>query len=111
MQAVTESMAVIQPQGSLNASNAQDFQSILLERIQAEAASGLLVDMSRLESLDSSGLISLIAAFKQARLLGKNFYLCSVPPAIRIVFELTQLDQAFEILDESSASQIGRAHV
>ncbi|MBU6228187.1 MAG: STAS domain-containing protein [Cyanobacteria bacterium REEB459] len=102
-------MAVVQPQGSLNASNAQDFQAALLERIQGEAALGLLVDMSHLESLDSSGLISLIAAFKQARLLGKQFYLCSVPPAIRIVFELTQLDQAFEILDEGSTSFLAAA--
>lgn len=109
MQTVTESMAVVQPQGSLNASNAQDFQSVLLERIQGETASGLLVDMSHVESLDSSGLISLIAAFKQARLLGKDFYLYSVPPGIRIVFELTQLDQAFEILDEGSASLLAAA--
>jgi anti-anti-sigma regulatory factor len=32
--------------------------------------------------------------------LSKQFYLCAVPPAIRIVFELTQLDRAFEMLEE-----------
>jgi anti-anti-sigma factor len=95
------SMAFIQAQGSLNASNAEDFQVTLLEKIQHDGATGLVVDMSQVESLDSAGLISLVAALKHARQLSKRFCLCSVPPAIRIVFELTQLDRAFEMLEES----------
>jgi anti-anti-sigma factor len=94
------SFAIVQAQGSLNASNAKAFQVRLLEQIQHDQAAGLVVDMSQVDSLDSAGLISLVAAFKQARQLSKQFYLCAVPPAIRIVFELTQLDRAFEMLEE-----------
>lgn len=94
------SLAIVQAQGSLNASNAQAFQVQLLDQIQQDNASGLMVDMSRVESLDSAGLISLVAALKHARQRSKRFCLCAVPPAIRIVFELTQLDRAFEMLED-----------
>ncbi|HZG39220.1 MAG TPA: STAS domain-containing protein [Nodosilinea sp.] len=97
---MTKQMAIFQAQGSLNASNAQDFHKSLMQNIQSELASGLFVDMSQVESLDSAGLISLVSALKHARQLQKRLCLCSVPPAIRIVFELTQLDRAFEMVDE-----------
>lgn len=100
MHIMTKTMAVVQAQGSLNASNAPAFQTALMQQIQSDFASGLFVDMSQVESLDSAGLISLVSALKQARQLQKRFCLYSVPPAIRIVFELTQLDRAFEMVDE-----------
>jgi anti-sigma B factor antagonist len=100
MHTMTKSMAIVQAQGSLNASNALAFQTSMMQQIQSDFASGLFVDMSQVESLDSAGLISLVSALKQARQLQKRFCLYSVPPAIRIVFELTQLDRAFEMVDE-----------
>jgi anti-sigma B factor antagonist len=100
MQTMTKSMAIVQAQGSLNASNAQDFHLQLVEQITCDRSSGLVVDMSQVESLDSAGLISLVSALKQARQLRKRLYLYAVPPTIRIVFELTQLDRAFEMLEE-----------
>ncbi|WP_026072416.1 STAS domain-containing protein [Nodosilinea nodulosa] len=100
MQTMTKEMAIFQAQGSLNASNAQDFHQSLMQKIQSDLAGGLFVDMSRVESLDSAGLISLVSALKHARQLQKRLCLCAVPPAIRIVFELTQLDRAFEMADE-----------
>lgn len=102
MQTMTKAMAVVQAQGSLNASNAQDFHLSLVERIRCDKSSGLIVDMSRVESLDSAGLISLVSALKHARQLSKRFCLCSVPPTIRIIFELTQLDRVFEMIEDMS---------
>jgi len=97
---MTKSLAIVQAQGSLNASNAHAFHSSLMQKIQSDLASGLVVDMSQVESLDSAGLIALVSALKQARQLQKRLCLFSVPPAIRILFELTQLDRAFEMVDE-----------
>ena len=90
---MTKSLAIVQAQGSLNASNAHAFHSYLFQQIQSDLASGLVVDMSQVESLDSAGLIALVSALKRLCLF-------SVPPAIRILFELTQLDRAFEMVDE-----------
>jgi len=103
---MTNAMAIVQAQGSLNASNAQDFHLSLVERIQCDKSSGLVVDMSRVESLDSAGLISLVSALKQARQLSKRFCLCAVPPTIRIIFELTQLDRVFEMIEDTSPAAL-----
>jgi len=100
MPTMMNSLAIVPAHGSLNASNAQDFQLHLLAQLQHEQASGLVVDMSGVESLDSAGLIALVSGLKHARQRSKRFCLCAVPPAIRIVFELTQLDRAFEMLEE-----------
>jgi anti-anti-sigma factor len=56
--------------------------------------------------LDSAGLIALVAALQRSRMLGKQLYLCSVPPGIRMIFELTQLDRVFEILEEGNQSTL-----
>lgn len=106
MQTMTNAMAVVQAQGSLNASNAQDFHLSLIERLQCDQSMGLVVDMSQVESLDSAGLVSLVSAFKQARQSSKRFYLYAVPPTIRIIFELTQLDRVFDMVEAPSSSDL-----
>lgn len=103
MQSIQSALTIVQPSGALNATNAHNLQAQLSEHIAADNSAGLMVDMSCVESLDSAGLVSLISALRLARNLRKRFCLCSVPPSIRIVFELTQLDQVFEFVDEFSA--------
>ncbi len=90
---------VIQPQGPLNASNAAAFQSQLTAAVAASGQSILLVDMAAVESLDSAGLMALVAGLSLAQRLNKRFSLCSVSPAIRMIFELTGLDRVFEIFE------------
>ena len=102
MQSFQSALTIIQPSGALNAANARTLQAQLVEHINADHSAGLMVDMSGVESLDSAGLVSLISALRIARGLSKRFCLCSVPPSIQIVFELTQLDQVFEFADDFS---------
>ncbi|MEM1369156.1 MAG: STAS domain-containing protein [Cyanobacteria bacterium P01_D01_bin.6] len=102
MRDIQSALTIVQPSGALNAANAYSLQVELAEHIASDSSAGLIVDMSGVESLDSAGLVSLISALRMARDLSKRFCLCSVPPSIRIVFELTQLDQVFEFADELS---------
>ena len=102
MKGIHPSLTVVQPSGVLGADNAHSLQAQLSEHISSNASEGLMVDMSQVESLDSAALVSLISVLRVARNLSKRFCLYSVPPSIRIVFELTQLDQVFEFVDEMS---------
>ncbi|MDJ0701742.1 MAG: STAS domain-containing protein [Leptolyngbyaceae cyanobacterium MO_188.B28] len=102
MQNLDSSMTLVQPCGALNAANAESFQQALTSAISSQQSEGLLVDMSQVDSMDSSGLISLVSVLSLARTLGKRFSLCAVPPSVRIVFELTQLDRVFEMVEGSS---------
>jgi len=93
----------IEPKGHLNAANAAILQHQLTAIVSSETCSQLLVDMSQVESLDSAGLMALVAALTLAQQLDKRFSLCCVPPSIRIIFELTQLDRVFEIFESRAA--------
>lgn len=101
MQAVLKSpnIQVIRPYGCLNATNALEFERDLTTTLAQEDVGGLYVDLANVESLDSCGLMALVSALKLAQNLGKGFQLYSVSPAIRIIFELTQLDGVFEIFE------------
>jgi anti-sigma B factor antagonist len=90
---------VIRPQGNLNAANALEFERDLSTALRDDNNTVLLVDLGQVESLDSAGLMALVSALKLAQALQKTFRICSISPAIRIIFELTQLDCVFEILD------------
>ncbi|HAG82430.1 MAG TPA: anti-anti-sigma factor [Cyanobacteria bacterium UBA11162] len=96
-------LAIIQPSGSVNASNVLEFEHQLTTAILSDKHSGLLVDLYRVEFLDSAGLLALVSAFRLAQLQQRRFSLCSVTPAIRMIFELTQLDRAFEIFENRDA--------
>jgi anti-sigma B factor antagonist len=94
--------AVICPQGHVNAANASILQERLSTAVLSETNVTLLVDMSQVESLDSAGLMAFVSAMTLAQRLGKRFSLCAIPPAIRIIFELTQLDRVFEIFETAA---------
>ena len=93
------------PEGFLSAANASEF----LERLSAEVKTSvelpLLVNMEAVDFMDSAGLMALIEAFREAESIGRRFAICSVAPSVRIMFELTQLDKAFEIFEDRDAFQ------
>ncbi len=101
MQRVAEypSTFILRPSGHINASTADGFKLQLSELLASEQYTALLLDMSAVESLDSAGLMALVATLNQAQQSGKRFGLCQVPPSIQIIFELTQLDRAFHSID------------
>ncbi|MEA5625533.1 STAS domain-containing protein [Nostoc sp. UHCC 0251] len=101
MQAVLNypKIAVIRPQGYLNAANALEFERDMTTALAQNGISILVVDLAAVESLDSAGLMALLSIHKLALSLGRGFRLCAVTPSIRIIFELTQLDRVFEILE------------
>ncbi|HEY9665075.1 MAG TPA: STAS domain-containing protein [Allocoleopsis sp.] len=102
-------MTVVQPSGHINAANATNFQQHLIEAVESGHHSALLVDMSQVESLDSAGLMALVSALTTAQQLEKRFSICSVPPSIRIIFEVTQLDRVFNIFETRSAGEMALA--
>ena len=94
------------PEGFLSAANASEFLNRLSVEVTSSVDSALLVNMEAVEFMDSAGLTALIKAFRLAETLGKRFGICSLAPSVRIMFELTQLDRAFEIYEDCDAFDI-----
>ncbi|HLO50453.1 MAG TPA: STAS domain-containing protein [Kamptonema sp.] len=97
-----ELITVIQPQGYLNAATVRDFNSQASAAFGNPSLSALLVDMGKVEFLDSAGLLAIVSCLKTAKNLNKRFSICSVSSAIRMIFELSQLDRVFEIFDNAT---------
>lgn len=62
----------------------------------------VIVNLSGVGFIDSSGLSSLVKGLKRCRQNGGELYLCNLQQAVMIIFELTRLDKAFKIFDSEA---------
>jgi anti-sigma B factor antagonist len=67
----------------------------------------ILVDMTHVEFMDSSGLATLVGALKWCRLNGSELKLAGLSQRVRSIFEICRLDSAFQIYD-SEAEALSR---
>jgi len=89
---------VITPlESRVDAHVAAAFRTALIERID-QGHHNLLIDMRRVEFIDSSGLGALVSALKR---LGRDGQLrvCSLNAGVRSMFELTRLNRVIPIAD------------
>jgi anti-sigma B factor antagonist len=91
--------------GSFNRSSAAVVRQWLTEATLV-APANVVVNLSKVNLIDSTGLATLIYGLKQARLLNGDLRVCGLQPPIRMLFELTRMDKVFEIyLSEEDAIQ------
>ncbi|MGZ4173262.1 MAG: STAS domain-containing protein [Solirubrobacteraceae bacterium] len=86
------SRLVLSLQGELDLSTAPLLEQGLQD---VDSVSGITVDLSGLEFMDSTGLRALLLAQEGARDRGQDFSLRRGPPAVQRVFELTRTDTQF----------------
>jgi anti-sigma B factor antagonist len=77
-------------------------ESVLLkEELKAsigDETSAVILDLGRVEFIDSSGLGALISALKALRTGGGTLWLTQVSEAVRSILEITRLDRVFDIV-------------
>jgi anti-sigma B factor antagonist len=61
----------------------------------------LLIDFATVESTSSHGLMALVTAYKRVREANKRLFLRSVSGQVRMLLEMTGMDEVFEVLPES----------
>jgi anti-anti-sigma factor len=57
----------------------------------------LIIDMENVEFIDSQGLQKLLACLKVMQSQNSNLLLCSQQPSVRLVFEISRIDQMFAV--------------
>jgi anti-sigma B factor antagonist len=70
----------------------------------------LVLDMSEVDFMDSSGLGSLVAALRSVGHEGGNIKIADLQPRVRALFELTRLHQIFEIYEDIGNAVESYAH-
>ena len=103
---VKPQIKVIQPEGRINASNAPEFEYQLTAAVLSPENDCLLVDLGKVDFLDSAGLMILVSGFNLSKRLNRRFTLCSVLPSVQMIFELTQLDRVFEIFENRNSFEL-----
>ena len=93
-----EPVAIFSPVGRLDITTAWQFRLKLQGSITQDSPN-ILVNLSEVNFIDSSGLTSLVAGMRDADKVGGSFRLCNVHPEARLVFEVTMMDSVFDIYD------------
>jgi len=91
-----KTVVVLAPTGRLDITTAWQFRLKLQECI-AKISPYVVVNLSQVNFIDSSGLTSLVAGMRDADKINGSFRICNVHPEAKLVFEVTMMDSVFEI--------------
>ncbi len=89
---------ILQPQNCLD-SKAGSLLREQLAEIVPDRHKLWIIDMGAVDFIDSSGICALVAGLNAARRRGCRLVICNLSATVRLIFEITQLDQLFEIFD------------
>jgi anti-sigma B factor antagonist len=84
------------PVEELDASNAGEFKREIASLLEANAK--LVLDLTRLRFVDSSGLGAFISCLRKLNAKGGDLKLCCMSKQVRAVFELVRMHRVFDIL-------------
>jgi anti-sigma B factor antagonist len=74
-----------------------------LRRVEANSPATLVVDLSKLTFLDSTGLRCIVTADERAREDGRRIVIVRGPDAVQRVFAITRLDDRLEMVDDAGS--------
>ncbi len=84
--------------GELDISSAQKVEDALA-RVEPDKPDQIVLDLSQLDIVDSTGLRLLIAADARARDEGRRLTIIKGPEPVQRVFRITRLEERLEIVD------------
>jgi anti-sigma B factor antagonist len=84
------------PVDELDASNAGDLKRDITPILETHAK--VVIDLSRLRFVDSSGLGAMLSCLRQSTAKGGDLKLCGMTKQVRAAFELVRMHRIFDIL-------------
>ena len=99
----TEEHKILPLEGEIDSHISPQIAVALRELINAKPKK-LVVDLSKVSYIDSSGLAVLIDGMQKVEFYGGKLYLVGLQENLRAIFESTRLDQAFRIFPDVAAA-------
>jgi anti-sigma B factor antagonist len=100
-------VAVVTVTGDVDLGTAPDFEDELTRAVGEQLGTGLVVDLSAISFIDSTGLNALVHAFERQRLAGSSLALVSEDRRVAMMLEVTRLDRVlrrYPTRDEAMAA-------
>jgi anti-sigma B factor antagonist len=94
---------VLEVGGEVDVYTAPRLRERLIELVEA-GARNVVVDLSRVEFLDSTGLGVLVGALKRLRAVGGSLGLVCAQERLLKIFRITALDRVFSLYDSVEAA-------
>ncbi len=74
----------------------------LIETVLDQKSPHILLDMTNITYIDSSGLWALFEGHRKTQRIGRSFFLCNVTKDVKRVLVITQLASKFVIVDSEA---------
>ena len=98
-------VVVVQPHGRLDEAGGQALKQAL-HKLSQDDRTRWMVDLSRVDFIDTAGLGSLVNGLQLAKMHQRHFVLHDPHPCVKLVLEITGLDEVFEIVDARHLAQV-----
>jgi anti-sigma B factor antagonist len=85
--------------GDIDFANSPEMRQSVLREIRESRASRVVLNLSQVRYIDSSGVASLVEGLKASRDLGSRFILFGLSTSAREVLQLSRLMKVFEVYD------------
>ncbi|MFQ5612463.1 MAG: STAS domain-containing protein [Anaerolineae bacterium] len=101
---LADDVHVVELNGALNARSAEDTKQVFRD-LADKGAKQIIVDLSGVPFIDSSGLAALVSGLKTLGGDANNLKLAAPQSQARLLFELTMFDRVFQIYDSIEDAQ------
>lgn len=99
----SDSTPIIELTGEVDAYTSARFREVMLDIIDTEGAN-LIIKMTDVEYIDSSGLGALVGGLKRATERNGKIVIVCDKPQVKKVFEITGLEKVFPIYDTEESA-------
>lgn len=94
---------VVTPMGEVDLARSPSLRS-RLKQVLGESPNRLVVDLSQVPYMDSSGVATLVEALQQCRAHDCSLFLAGLQDRVRSVFEIARLDTVFNITADTTSA-------
>ena len=102
--AATKPPSIFSPEGAIDLHVSPELRASLRAIIDDEKPKRLVVDLSRVPYIDSSGIAVLIGAMQSLEHEGGTFLLAGAREGVRMILESARLDQYFRLFPDVEAA-------
>lgn len=102
---IVDGAAIVAAVGDIDLSGSPALRSEM-KKVQEAKPARIIVDLSGVPYMDSSGVATLVEAMKFARANRGKLVLCSLSDRVRSIFEIARLESVFTIVSDVEAAKI-----
>lgn len=97
-----DTSTILDVSGNIDMSNSPEVRKVLLHELREKGVSRVVLNLSRVDYIDSSGVASLVEGLKASRESGSRFLLFGLSDSAREVLKISRLLKLFEVFDNEA---------